>query len=176
MFKPLQLSDSATAVSLLDPAIDWDKMIADAKASDSEHFDGCATCDAEIKARLVTDLRAEARQSPSVVAGKIAIKSGFSLTKFVIGVIPADHMVRIADECTMAGKYTESAWRCFLASVRDIEGFEPKPKRGRMVGGVEYCDTDWLKSTFVRGLRTIACEIGGYAWSWNQLTEDETKN
>ena len=164
MFKPLQLSDSATAVSVLDPAIDWDKMVADL---------------GKAKEQLVADARAEAETSLSGSAAKLAVKPGMSLTRFVLGVIPGDEMARITDETSPAAgrsRPQERFWRAFLASVRDIDGFEPKPKRGRTVNGVEYCDVDWLKSTFIKGLRVVACEIGVYAWCWNQLTEEETKN
>jgi hypothetical protein len=73
-------------------------------------------------------------------------------------------------------KHSERFWRSFLVSIRDIDGLAEKPKKERMVQGVEYCDTEWLKKTFIRGLRQVATEIGMYAWLWNQLTEDEIKN
>ena len=164
MFKPLQIADCATAVSILDPAIDWDKMIAES---------------GKTKDQLMIEARAEAENALSGSVAKLAVKTGANLTRFTIGVIPSDEMTRIVDETSPnAGRSrpSERFWRSFLASVRNIEGFEPAPKRGRMVNGVEYCDTEWLKSTFIKGLRVVACEIGLYAWLWNQLTEAEIKN
>jgi len=176
MFKPLQLSDSVTAISVQDPAIDWDRMVIDTKAAD-EKLRGLT--DGEVRQQLMLGHGAESRDSLSTAIGKLLIKPGETLTRFTVGVIPSDEMVRISDDCApMAGKarHTERAWRSFLASVRDIDGMGDKPTRGRTVQGVEYIDIDWLKKTFVRGLRDVAIEIGMCAWLWNQLTEDEVKN
>jgi hypothetical protein len=176
MFKPLQISDSVVAVSIQDPAIDWDRMVAEAKESD-EKIRGMT--DAEAKRNLALRAGREARSSLSGSVSKLLFKPGSTPTRFVIGVIPSDEMVRITDDCLVSSgkeKRNEQAWRSFLCGVRDIEGMAQKPPRGRMVNGVEYVDPDWLRQTFVRGLKDVAIEIGIYCWLWNQLTEDEVKN
>lgn len=161
MFKPLRLSDQTTCISYLDPAIDHDQMTEDAWAE-------------YIKKSI---------NNPSIWRDLIKFKAGESPAVFVIGVVPPDELTRIHDECSLRKeddrRDEELRWRCFLSGLRDIQNWQNedgKPIPKRTIGGVEYVDPSWLKQTFIRGLRQVACSIGMHVYAFNQLTEDEIKN
>jgi hypothetical protein len=169
MFKPIRLDDSIAVVSVRDPAIDWDAMVAAEKAKEGNQTKPYN----DIKLALIEDYGNAAINDPTAALAKIVVKSGQSLTKFIVGVIPGDEMTRISDECR--GHFQALCWRSFLHSLRGIEGSADKPNTVT-VCGVQYVDPEWIKKTFIRGLRSWAIEIGMAAWSWNQLTGDEIKN
>lgn len=148
-FKPVRMSDKTSCVCMGDDAVDEE-------ASDF---------DAYVASMLAG--------SPGSWRDNIKVKEGHTITEFVIGVIPPEELNRIGDECS--GKANEMRWRCFLWGLRDINGWpEVVPKKAR--GDVEYVDPDWLKATFVRGLRAVAIWVGGAAWAFNSVTDAEIKN
>ena len=156
MFKPLRCSDYTVAISVKDPAID-----ADATGSET-----------------LAEFEQLRLKAPSAFRDKIKVKSGETLTEFLVGVIPADEMTRIQDECRPGrpdAKYEEMFWRSFIHGLRDIKGW-PDTVEKKNVGGVEYVRPEWIKKTFIRGLRSVALDIGSQVWSWNNLTEEEIKN
>lgn len=155
MFKPIRLSDSTTAISLMDPAIDKELTGQENLKKYSEQY----------------------RNRPSCFRDFIKEKSGEQLTVFEIGVIPPDIITRIIDEChgNVTKRGEEMFWRAFLASCR---GISPWPEKLPMieVNDVSYVDPSYLKKTFIRSLQQVAIDIGIQAWFWNRLTEEETKN
>ena len=150
MFKPIEKTASVTCISIEDPAIDLD-------ASNMQEYAGIAI------------------KQPGRWSEFIKTKPGEALTRFVVGVLPSDEANRIIDDCGLHRgelKASELAWRSFLATCRGVEGWPDEVPKG----ADGYVDKAWLKATFAKGLRRVACEIGMYAWQWNQLTEDEVKN
>ncbi len=125
------------------------------------------------------------RNAPDRWESLFTVKPGATPTKFVIGAIPPHEMARI--ESATENKFAERMWQCFLYGLRDIvdgptkteydasgrtKEVVPKIKRS----GVEYVDPEWLSKIFVRGLYEIGKSIGVLIYSWNQLTETESKN
>lgn len=150
MLKPLTATAHTSVVSAADPAIDIEASDMDAYGKDVLF-------------------------NPSCWREHLKIKPGDKPTVFVIGVIPPDELARINDETERKYSSEELRWRSFMSSVRDIENWPDEiPKR--KIDGVEYVEPKWLRTTFVRGLRVLALDIGLVAYMWNQLTETETKN
>ena len=52
---------------------------------------------------------------------------------------------------------------------------ETVPKISNGVGS-EYVDSIWLARTFTKQLRGVGTFVGGIAWRWNNLPEDDVKN
>lgn len=152
MFKPLRMEDKIGCVTPLDPAINHE-------ASDWNGY--------------MDNIKSD----PGGWRKYIKAKDGETVTEFIVGVIPSEHMVRMQDDCTLNGvrRGNEFHWRAFLHGLRDIKDW-PTEVPKRMVGKVEYVDPEWIKNTFIRGLRQVAVNVGLVAIAFNQLTEDETKN
>lgn len=172
MLRPISLDSTTSAVSLLDDALDVER----ARATQVE-------INMRGETRKVSALEAmgfECVKDPGVWRKYLPVKDGHSATEFVIGIIPAGDLCRIEDECrvgTSEPHQSELAWRCFLASVREIKGWpDPEPPTMRENNGRKYVDPVWLEKRFVGRLRKVALDIGFQAWSWNQLTETEIKN
>lgn len=166
MFKPLRMSDTAVVCSTEDPAIDWDQTI-EAIRKEGETTD-------QARERVEQEIAHAAHNNPPKMFDLLRFKSGDPPTRFTIGVISPDEMGRIQDECAAKGSISQMAWRAFLSSVRDISPWSTKPEMVKR-GDVEYVAPDWLRAQFVRGLRSIAVEIGLYAWSFNRLTDNEVR-
>lgn len=155
MFKPVRLSDAIHVVSLYDPAIDWGKM-----CNEGENIEAA-------RLRIVE----AAHKSPASTCEGLKAKNGEQLSRFLIGVIPPDEMIRLEDECRQSGARL-FAWRCFLSGVRGIENWPTAPKKQKL-GDVERVDPAWLKEEFGGRLREIAIEIGFHVFNFNRLTEEE---
>lgn len=157
MFKPVKTSDTIQVVSVYDPAIDWNAMCECGK--DKE------TLRSEIHNKAIDGLDA---------LKELKFKAGEQPTYFTIGVIPSDILTSIQDQFGQFGRSTiELRWRCFLSGLRDVSWNEKPEKRD--IDGVSYVDPSWSKKIFVRGLRTVALEIGMYVWQFNRMTEDEAR-
>jgi hypothetical protein len=154
MFKPVRMTDQTTCVSPFDPAIDFEQ-------SDWGEYSKVIFKD------------------PAAWRKFIKPKEGESLTEFIIGVIPTEHINRISDECSgEKGKITkpnEMQWRAFIHGLKGINNWPDKiPTSG--INGTERVDLDWIKETFIRDLRQTALHVGAVAWAFNQLSGDEVKN
>lgn len=173
---PITPDASVGVISFYDTAIDHE-----GSEKKSEKVEG--------KDVEVTRYFAERIKRPAAWRDSVKFKDGERPTVFVIGVIPSSELTRIEDECGIGGtspKTRELYWRCFLAGLRDIEnGPTAEVQRdGRMVreapkvkvDGVPYVDPSWLRSTFVRSLRSVAIDIGQTVYWWNQLQDDDIKN
>lgn len=179
-FKPIRLTDSASYVSVRDPAIDWeataDKLIAADEALSSSTSLSLEQKRAKVIALEVERLTKQAAARPAVTT-ELPIKSGERPPlKFVIGVIPPDQMNRISDECLHKDKGTnELCWRAFCASLRGLEGWLDGDPPTVKVGDVPYVDPAWIRRNFARNLRDVANEVGSVAWLWNQMPADDLK-
>ena len=160
MFKPVKTSDTIQVHSVYDPAIDWAAM----QDADKERRDKDALR-SEIHSKAIDNLDA---------LKCLKFKSGETPTIFTIGVIPSDILTAIQDQHGgLSRSAIELRWRCFLSGLRDVS-WQDKPEK-RDVDGVSYVDPSWIKKTFVRGLRSVALEIGMYVWQFNRMTEDEAR-
>lgn len=175
-FRPIALSSQVTYVSHLDPAVDRRAMLDETIAASDElqAVTDLELRDAKAWGRFLDDYIPKVSNDPNHSAHALKFKQGETPTKFVLGVIPAEEMVRIADETRE--KPNEKSWRAFLAALRGIEGWPENPIPTRKVNDVEYVDPTWIKKHFVRGLRLVANDAGVIAWMWNQMTEAEVKN
>ncbi len=180
-FRPVSMASSVVFISADDPAVDWRRIIDEEvaaqpslQAPDIEFKDRDARARASFMGRFIEatmDDPGKSRQLLRFIAGQ-------EPTEWVLGVIPPDEMVRIADETSREGHEAprERRWRAFLAALRDVRPW-PEPVKKRKVGDVEYVDQVWAKVQFgLRGLRNIALDVGLVAWAWNNLREDEAKN
>ena len=158
MFKPLRMSDTAVVCSLDDPAIDWPSCVLEGE-------------DIAAAQKRVASL---GHKAPSKMLAALKFKDGEQATKFTIGVIPPDEFGRIQDECAQSGKVSQLGWRSFIGALRGVEPWSDKAETVK-IGDTEYCAPAWIKRTFIRGLRDIACEVGLYAWAFNRLTDDEVR-
>lgn len=192
-FKAIEMSDSTVYVSPFDPAVDREALCDKEIESDPE-LSGRTDMDHEAK-REVAFMRFQMRfvtecgKSPSKSRKMLVFKDGEQPTEFVIGVIPSSELNRILDESRFLyhggdGDDTKSQawvnqrhWRAFIASLRDIKNWQGNGKiPTRKVGDVDYVDPNWIHSTFVRGLRDVAIQVGAVALGWQNVTEDEAKN
>lgn len=183
MFKPTTMSASVSYVSIADPAVDWEQVVAAELDADPELRDSAQASHAEkceiVEKRFQQKLSAAVLRNPADAATMLKYRAGERPTRFVIGVIPPDEMNRIADECKLGqpGALARQAqWRAFVASMRNVEDFPGGPVPKKKVGDVEYVDPAWLRNNFSRGLRDVALDVGFVAWMWNQITEEEIKN
>ncbi|HJW74984.1 MAG TPA: hypothetical protein VJ787_04860 [Thermoleophilia bacterium] len=162
MIKPLDKDQQIAIVWPDDPAFDRDHRLEDGTSS-------------------IVTYRREAGRDPAAWRRMLKTLPDQQATEFVVGVIPPAELAQIEDECggiNGPAKHLELQWRCFAASLRDIrngptrDGAVPKER----VGGVERVERRWLSDVFCRGLRDCAIWVGGVAWSWNKLSEDDLKN
>jgi hypothetical protein len=170
---PATLDATTSIISCIDPAIDHE-------ASDTKAFAGLSP-DKEILSYI-----GDRFERPSSWRDTVKFKDGASPTVFVIGVIPPAILNRIDDECRTDSRPHEKHWRAFLHGVREIEngptisvvkdGRTIKTTPKTEINGVEYVDSQWLSSTFIRGLRNVAIEIGAVCYHWNQMSETDVKN
>ena len=121
MLKPIRRDQTIGVVSVQDDAID---------------FAASPTVDGDVLAYVD-----ERRSNPGCWREKLVFRDGHDPTVFIVGLAPASVLNRIDDECIHGPKEprrTEAFWRCFLASVRDIDhGFGTDvPKEDR--DGVQY--------------------------------------
>ena len=153
--KPVSLEDSTICFTAFDSALDLEKC----------NLDGYNE----------TWLK-----KPSDYGEYLKVKDGEQLTKFVIGVIPSSELVRIMDECQASksgiSHNQEFWWRCFINGIRAIENWQGEKPKTKQINGVEYVDPQWLASTFNRGLRKIALDIGMHVLAFNSVTDEEIKN
>lgn len=145
-----------TVYSLEDPAIDWDAMVeADEQKRPRE--------------TLAKAILSEAMRKPSILRERLKFKAGASPCRFTIGVLPSDAFTRVVEE--HSSRIGVFWWCCFLHGLRSLD-WPDKPET-HTVDGVEYIKPDWLKRTFVRHLRVVAEEIGGYVLAFNKVEEEE---
>ena len=194
MFKPIDLHDKTSFVSPFDPAVARERVIdrelEEATESDLNNQSALLfrvpfvqlaaeqkrdTAWGAFEARFATTCGTD----PAASRELLLFEDGATPTVFVIGVIVPDELNRIRDECretlTHRGKRDEAAWRAFLHSLRDLQGWGAEiPKK--TIRGVEYVDPVWLSGKFIRGLRLVARQVGQVSLAWNELTENEAKN
>jgi hypothetical protein len=184
VLKPIRNDDVTPIATIQDSAIDWERMIEICTARPewpdlatrykNTHENAHLLHDNEIAREIVSgEYLNTSLDDPGKAMAMLQVKPGQSLTKFVIGVIQSADAARIADECR--GKFDELRWRSFLHGVRGIEGWPEDPPTVE-VRGIKYVSPEWLEKNFIRGLRTVALEIGLVIWRWNQLTGEEIKN
>lgn len=168
---PSTLDAMTSVISVADPAIDTTN-------SEKKVIDGVAGN------KPVLSYIQDRFTEPSSWRETVKFKDGQSPTVFTIGVIAPSMLNLIDDECQ--GRSSQRHWRSFLNGIREIEAGPTVSvmKDGRTVqvtpkieiNGIEYVDPQWLSTTFVRGLRHIAIEIGMVCYNWNSLTESDIKN
>jgi hypothetical protein len=164
MLKPVSPESSVTYVSSFDCAIDWK--------------DGG---DEKKREKAIQTYHANTREDPGKWRDALEFAEGAKATVFRIGIIPPATLAEIEDECFRTDKYgnvtthRQAFFRCFLHSIRSIDGWEGQPDT-REVGGVEYVDPEWLARVFCGHLRNVALEVGRVAWHWNQLDHATVKN
>jgi hypothetical protein len=158
--KPTTLDCSTTTVSVFDPSIDMERSDFDA-------------------------YREVIKSNPAGWREHIKPLPGEHLTVFHIGVIEPTALTMIEEDCGMSAfspaadrRVSECQWRCFMAGLRDIEGWYetprdmiPKIKRD----GVEYVDPSWIRRTFTRWLRRVGIDVGCTIWMYNQAGEEDLK-
>lgn len=182
MQKPLSPDATVSLVWVSDPAIDDEAVII-------ESVDNGEGGTKEQRTNRVAMYGAKAIMDPGSWRDILKFKDGQKPAEFVIGVIPPAELNAIEDECrpgTDQARIKELQWRCFLAALRDIRNgpmaerkidgtkrrLVPKEERN----GIERVEQAWLEETFIRKLRKCALFIGGLAYRWNQLSEDDAKN
>lgn len=183
MFRPIRSTSSVTFVSTADPAIDWDKIVADElDLHPAVRDDASMTDDQRRRAGLIEFHKRyvlESAKHPGAWKDFLKMKSGERPTIYTIGAIPSDTLTRIEDECKAGSEDVhrqELGWQCFLHGLVDLQNFGSSEIPKRKVGDAEYVDPAWIKTAFVMGLRSVAVNVGLVIWRWNQLTEVEVKN
>jgi hypothetical protein len=127
-------------------------------------------------------------ERPSEAMSLLRFKDGEKPTVFEVGVIPPAELLAIEAE-HFKTNLTLLNWHCFLHAVRAIENaaeleVDLTDKAGRMsrslptikVNGLDYVDPTHLAKVMVGQLRLCAVAIGSVAYSFNTLTERDTKN
>jgi hypothetical protein len=166
MLKPISPDATTSAISMTDPAIDYD---ASEKAPEElakrVGMSGCL------------QYAVDALVRPASWRDTVKFKDGCEPTVFSIGIVPPSTLARIEDETRGegAGRVTEKYWRCFLAGIRKVAPWDGKVPM-KTVNGIEYVDPEWLASTFCGHLRTVGIEIGRMVYSWQMLTGEDVKN
>lgn len=182
-FKPIKMSDCTAFVSTHDEAVDRDKLIEKYLESDTE-LAGNESLTPQQKRDAAWSLfgfefATKVGGQPSKSLEILEFKEGETPCKFVIGAIPSEDLNRIYDETQETPRHRgaahERAWRGFLHGLRNIEGWPGEVKK-RTVGEIEYVDPQWLRTTFVRGLRQVGIQVGQVILAWNELTVGEVKN
>lgn len=117
----------------------------------------------------------------------LKFKDGEQPTEFMIGVIPSHLLLKAEDEY---GTSKSLFWSSFLYGLRDIKnpgglvaeftdkvtGQKKREVPTIEVSGIQYVDSAWLSKIMSRKLRDCAIFVGGVAYRWNQLSEDDLKN
>jgi hypothetical protein len=180
-FKPIRADDSVTYVSIEDPAIDWPATIEKHEAANPGDLEkvrvglrGSGTTQLAMQMIVLGKLdKDKGGRSISEMMGMLVFKSGEQPTRFQVGVIPPSDLTRILDE--HARQSEGACWGAFLASVRGIEN-GPGQAATHQVNGTTYVKPEWLRNTFVRGLREVAVEVGRVSLFWNSVTDTDAKN
>jgi hypothetical protein len=179
---PITRDAQVSCISLLDPAIDWERSTKASKEDVAKYVEA---------GKRPPELAywVEQASRPASWRELIVCKDGQSPTEFILGVVPPAELSRIEDECGV-GKTTERTrelyWRCFLHGLRDmrggptteitVDGTKTSGVPKKKIDGVEYADPEWLARTFAGPLRKIALEIGNVIWTWNLLGPEVVKN
>jgi len=181
-FKPVSMADSCSFVSTYDPAVDRARIC---ERTIEEHPEWRESHFSEAQLRelawqtFTINFAAKVGRDPAESLRLLVFKDGETPTKFVLGALSSEDFNRIIDETQETqvhrGAGNERLWRMFLHGLRGLENF-PGEVKMRKVGDLEYVDTAWLRRTFIRDLRTVACQVGMVIMHYNALTEEEIKN
>lgn len=182
VFKPVTLADSCGFISTYDPAVDRSR-ICDREIDKHPEWNESNLSSQQIKELawkvFESEFAAAAGRDPAESEKMLLFKDGETPTRFILGAIATEDYNRIIDDTqetgTHRGKVTERFWRMFLHGLRDIENWNGEVKK-HAVGNLQYVDPAWLRSTFIRGLRDVAIQVGSVVLHYNRLTEEEIKN
>lgn len=156
MLKPVHIKDKLETFSVKDSAIDLDAMSQDEQVE------------------LGTILTFK----PTEAWKYVKWKAGEEPTKFTLRTLDPDEISRILDQTERVDQETKKPvvdqrtrnFRFFLDSLVEIDGWDVP------MSGDGKPSKDWIKKTFIGELYSVALELGGRAFAWNTVTEQERKN
>ena len=108
-------------------------------------------------------------------------QDGQTATRFIFRPMNPSKLSAIMDRTYHGIHFETLCWEVFCSSLIDIQNgptaevtddngqrkiLVPKNKDGTV-------DKEWLEKVFVKDLRVIAVNVGGFAWRWNHLGDND---